>query len=155
MYDAFDQNTSNNTSFNYGLLAGYRLKNRVFIRTGIKNINLNQTFIKDSIQIKNQVKYLEFPLEIKYVTKEAKLSPYLSGGISYFMLQDAKTNNENNSDYGSTFSLNAGIGLEYELSENILFNLEPNFTYQLQPFKRNDDISPFIFSVNFGIIYRF
>ncbi len=154
-YGAFGEKTSDNTSFNYGILVSYKLKDRLYLRTGIKSLNLNHTFSQDSLRFKNQVKYLEFPLEIKYNTNENNLSPYFTGGISYFSLQDATTNNENNPEYVSAVSINAGIGLEYKLSESLLFNLEPSFAYQLRPFRKEDNLNPFILSVNFGIIYRF
>ncbi|WP_299228522.1 outer membrane beta-barrel protein [uncultured Psychroserpens sp.] len=154
-FGIFNENTIDNYSLNYGITAGYKIAKKTHIRLGVRKLELNQTISTDSTSLKRNIGYLEFPLEIKYSIKTSKLSPYLTGGVSYFKLQNTDINTENTFEYNSTFSLNFGFGLEHKLINNVFLNVEPNFSYQLKPLIQNRDINPFILSINFGITYRF
>lgn len=150
-YGTLSAKSNDNFSINYGLLLSYRATELTHIRTGVRKLNLNQTI--DNSQI--NVEYLEFPLEIKYAPLNKKLNPYLTGGIHYFLPLRSKLGNQTNLDFNNTFSLNFGLGIEYELIKDFRFNIEPSFNYQIKPFSQNNDINPFIFSLHAGIEYRF
>lgn len=150
-YSAFNTPTSAISSVNYGFLASYKMSNSTYIRIGIRPLNLNQT-VENNI---NMVKYLEFPIEVKYSPFNKKINPYFTTGLSYFTLQEATTNNINNDNYNTSASVNLGIGIETKLFEKLYFNVEPNFNYQLQPFAQDNTIKPFLFSVQTGLEYRF
>ncbi|WP_299273692.1 porin family protein [uncultured Psychroserpens sp.] len=150
-YGAFNAKTTENFSVNYGVLASYRMTNYTYLRIGVRKLDLNQTIDGQE----KRVEYLEFPLDIKYVPFKKKINPYITGGLSYFNLQKAVTSDTNNLDYKATVSFNLGLGVETRLFSTFYFNIEPNFNYQLKPFNQNNDINPFIFSINTGIEYRF
>ena len=122
-----------------------------YIRIGLRKLDLQQTI--DSTA--NKLKYLEFPLEIKYAPFHKKINPYFTGGLSYSVLQDSNSNNLSNKDYRATMSLNIGLGVETKLFGNFFLNFEPNFNYQLKPFAKDNEIKPYIFSIQSGLEYRF
>ncbi|OUS03471.1 hypothetical protein A9Q86_00735 [Flavobacteriales bacterium 33_180_T64] len=150
-YGAFSSKSHDNITNNYGIILSYRVTENTFLRIGARKLNLEQNINDFSIN----VDYLEFPLEVKYAPFNKRLNPYFTGGLSYFLLQKATINNQNNSDYTTTFSLNTGLGVEYKLFKAFYFNVESNFNYQIKPISQNNNINPFIFSVNVGIEYRF
>lgn len=152
-YGALKTKTSDNFSLNYGVLASYRMTNETYLRIGIRKLNLTQTVESDSL--KRNVAYLEFPLELKYRPRDYKFNPYITGGLSYFKLQNGSNDTSNNIEYKATMSLNLGLGLETKLFKNTYFNIESNFNYQLNPFTQKNNIQPFIVSIHTGIEYRF
>ena len=150
-YGAFNTKTSDNLSFNYGVLASYRMTEDTYLRIGLRRLRLNQTID----QTERIVEYLEFPLEIKYVPFNSKFKPYLTSGLSYFKLQSMELSNTDNFEYKATMGINLGLGLETKLFNHIYYNLETNFNYQLKPFTQKNNVSPFIVSIHTGIEYRF
>ena len=138
---------SNNFTLNYGVIFSYKVSEKIFLRIGAKKLNLKQTI--DNFQI--NIEYLELPLKVKYAPFDKKINPYFTGGLSYFLLQKATINNQ---DYVTPFSLNAGIGAEHKLYKDLLFTIDSNLNYQIKTVSKNN-ISPFIFSINVGIEYRF
>ncbi|WP_299111163.1 porin family protein [uncultured Winogradskyella sp.] len=156
-YDAFDTKTKDNSSTNYGALTSYRINRSIYLRFGVRKLNLKQTI--DSIQ--NKVEYLEFPLDVKYTPFNKKINPYITGGISYFKIQGQSSNSTsmilsaNNFEYKSTLGLHLGLGVENKLFKNIYINVESNFNYQTKSILRNGTVNPFIISINAGIEYRF
>jgi hypothetical protein len=150
-YGAFNANTTKAFTINYGILANYRMTKSTYLRIGVRKLDLQQTI--DSTF--NNLKYLEFPIEVKYAPFHRKINPYFTGGFSYFVLQEANSNNLNNSDYKATISFNIGLGIETKLFNKFYINLEPNFNYQMKPFTVGNAIKPYIFSVQTGLEYRF
>jgi len=75
--------------------------------------------------------------------------------MSFFSLKESNFNNSLNRDYQTPFSLNAGLGLEVKVLDKLYLNTEGNFNYQLQPFKGDNEIKPYIYSIQFGIEYKF
>ncbi len=138
---------SNNFTLNYGVIFSYRVNEKIFLRIGARKLNLKQTI--DNFQI--NIEYLELPLKVKYAPFDKKINPYFTGGLSYFILQKATINNQ---DYMTPISLNAGIGAEHKLYKDLLFTIDSNLNYQIKIVSKNN-ISPFIFSINVGIEYRF
>ncbi|MCD2257630.1 porin family protein [Psychroserpens luteolus] len=152
-YGALNTKTTDNFSVNYGVLASYRMTPKTYLRIGVRQLKLNQTIDSDGTE--RNVEYLEFPIEIKYRPQNNRISPYITGGLSYFKLQEDSNNSSNNFEYKATMGLNLGLGLETKLFNQIYFNLESNFNYQLKPFTQKNNIEPFIFSIHTGIEYRF
>ncbi|WP_298754925.1 porin family protein [uncultured Psychroserpens sp.] len=152
-YGALNTKTSDNFSVNYGVLASYRMTPKTYLRIGVRQLKLNQTIDSDGTE--RNVEYLEFPIEIKYRPRNNRINPYITGGLSYFKLQEDSNNSSNNFEYKATMGLNLGLGLETKLFNQIYFNLESNFNYQLKPFTQKNNIEPFIFSIHTGIEYRF
>jgi len=150
-YGAFNVKTTDNNSTNYGLLASYRMSRDTYLRVGVRKLNLNQTI--DSLQRK--VEYLEFPIEVKYAPFNTKVSPYATGGLSYFKLQEDSNNDTNNFEYRATMGINLGLGIETKVFNDLFFNIESNFGYQLKPFTQKNNVDPYIFSIHFGLEYRF
>lgn len=150
-YGSFNNKTTDNFTLNYGVLASYRMTPNTYIRIGVRQLNLQQTIENAT----HKLEYLEFPLEIKHSPFHKKINPYLTGGFSYFILQNTSTNNLNTTDYSATLSINLGLGIETKLFKKIYFNLEPKFNYQLKPFTDENAVKPYILSIQSGIEYRF
>lgn len=149
-YGALNERTTNNFSLNYGILASYKMNEKFYFRIGVKKLDLNQDFM----EVTQQLSYLQFPIDVKYIPFKNKLNPYFTGGFSFFSLEDINLNSAIE-DYQSTAAVNLGVGLEKKIFSKLLINLESNFNYQLMPFSDNTKIKPFIITLNLGLEYRF
>ncbi|NAY91587.1 hypothetical protein GTQ34_06630 [Muricauda sp. JGD-17] len=113
-----------------------------------------------------QLGYIEVPLELNYTLIDKKLGVNLIGGVSSLFLventvllesQDlvtemGKANNANSVNY----STNIGVGLNYEISPKLQFNLEPVFKYQLNTFSETaGPFRPYSVGVYSGVSLRF
>nr|WP_315969317.1 hypothetical protein [Psychroserpens burtonensis] len=101
------------------------------------------------------MRYLEFPLEVKYFFRNKKLNPYITGGLSYFKYENSHSENSISLEYGDNVSLNFGLRLEHKLIDRLYINIESNFSYQIEPVTTTIDYTPYIFSISTGIDYRF
>jgi len=111
--------------------------------------------------------YLEIPLELKYRLVDTKVGVNIIGGFSSLFLTDNKviisSNNNLKSEVGeasnlndTSFSTNIGIGLDYQFSDKLLFNLEPMFKYQMGTFSSDDGgFSPYMLGVYTGLSFSF
>jgi hypothetical protein len=150
-YGDFKAETNSDVTTNYGILLGLRLKNKAYLRFGIKKLSLNNHLDGEE----NKVDYLEIPIEVKYLFRNKKLNPFATAGVSYFKLQ-SNNDNENNIEYTKfTISTNFGIGLEYKLFESFYINIESNFNYQIKPISNDIGYKPYILSISTGIEYQF
>ena len=150
-YGAFKAKTNSDVTTNYGILLGLRLKNKAYLRFGIKKLSLSNHLDGEE----NKVDYLEIPIEVKYLFRNKKLNPFATAGVSYFKLQ-SNNDNENNIEYTKfTISTNFGIGLEYKLLESFYLNIESNFNYQIKPISNDVGYKPYILSISTGIEYQF
>jgi len=122
-----------------------------YIRIGVRKLELQQT-IDDNT---NELQYLEFPFEVKHAPFLKKVNPYFTGGLSYFVLQDSKIVNQNNSYNEAAFGINLGLGVETKVAKKLYFNIETNFNYQINPLENTNDIKPYILSLLTGLEYRF
>lgn len=113
-----------------------------------------------------QLDYFEIPLELKYALLESRIGLNLIGGMSTLLLNNnevsiasdgfsstiGSANNLNN----FSFSTNIGFGLDYKLSKRFIFNLEPMFKYQINPYSDSSiDFKPYYLGVYSGFSYRF
>jgi len=110
--------------------------------------------------------YIEVPLELKYRLIDKKIGVNVIGGVSSLFLTDNAIviQSENfNSEIGeadnlnsTNFSTNLGIGIDYQFSKQIQFNIEPVFKYQLNTFSGDSrNFRPYTFGVYTGFSFRF
>lgn len=114
-----------------------------------------------SMDIIQDVSYLEIPLGFKYVLRPARFGVNLYGGLSYLLLAknevSARTSSGMRFDLGQTetlsdnsFTVNAGIGFDYKLGKQIRINLEPVFKLHLFDYK-NLNARPYSIGVLAGL----
>lgn len=118
--------------------------------------------------LSQRISYIEFPLEIEYalIKKPSGFGLNVIGGLSTFILNNnqvvteventqtiiGEANNINN----ISFSTNFGLGIDYNFSSALKFNLEPTFKYQMNAFNNTSgDFKPYIIGVYTGFTYRF
>ncbi len=151
----------------------------------VENINLNQanrslvisnynslvnsqmpvTFIYNS-SLNQRIEYIELPFELNYNILDKKIKISLISGFSTFFLDKnelyseingvesyiGKANNLNKISY----SVNAGIGFNYNISKEFNFNFEPTFKYQLNTYSNNSGgFRPYILGIYTGFSYKF
>ena len=163
-YNAFGRSTNKQNTFNFGAFLYFYASNYTALRIGVKKMNLQYNFLDRNDAGQQQVSYLEVPLEVRsFFNKEKKFKTSFIAGGSFMMVQDATLIDfENNSMMenkdlftSSSFSLNAGLGLHYDLNSKWRLNLESLFKYHVEPFSRNQSFSPYNLSLNFGVEYGF
>jgi hypothetical protein len=116
--------------------------------------------------IKQEMGYLEMPLEMTYNLLDKKFGIKIIGGFSTLFLQDnslviiskgrdtllGEANNLSNVH----FSTNLGFGIKYGFMKSFEFNVEPTLKYQLNTFTANaGNFKPYIFGIYSGISYKF
>ncbi|MEZ4801917.1 MAG: hypothetical protein R2797_04030 [Gelidibacter sp.] len=165
-YDGFKRSFSNQNSFNYGLYLTYLPSNRASFRLGVHNLNLQQTSNSNlGYDEKQEISYLEIPIEIKYAFIDKKIRVSVIGGFSYLILQDAtitqslndgplKYSNKNQFT-NSTLSLNIGIEFQTKIYNKLYFNVEPFAKYHITPYSASKDFYPFTISIIGGLEYKF
>lgn len=218
IHSNFAENSkSGNLNLSYGLSVGYKLNNKLTVRSGvhrvnygydteeisftatfdpiasaqIENINYNQT--ARTIVVENNTKradanasaaefantspafngrmvqnvgYVEVPVELNYALLDKKFGINVIGGFSSLFLVDNSISleadglstemGEANNVNSVNFSSNIGIGLNYQFSKNIQFNLEPIFKYQLSAFADEaGTFNPYAVGIYSGLNFRF
>lgn len=121
---------------------------------------------KNSGYLKQEIGYLEMPVEMTYNLLDKKFGIKVIGGFSTLFLQDntitiisadrdttlGKANNLNDVH----FSTNLGLGIKYGFMKSFEFNIEPTVKYQLNTFSDNaGNFKPYIFGIYSGISYKF
>ncbi len=116
-------------------------------------------------EINQNIGFIEVPSEVEYLIVNRKLKINLIGGFSTLILNKNKIsiNTENsNNDLGKvnnlnaiSFTANAGLGLNYKISSQFNFNLEPIFKYQLNTFKNSKNFKPYYFGIYSGFSFKF
>ncbi len=117
--------------------------------------------------IRQVFRYLEVPLVIRYKLFDRKVDVNLSGGMAYGILVENKAfvnDGTNNINIGSTQGVNmfnvssqVGLGMEYNISKQMSFNVEPVFRYYLTPFSNLSSTitRPYSFGLFSGFFFRF
>ncbi|PZW44108.1 outer membrane protein with beta-barrel domain [Mesonia algae] len=116
--------------------------------------------------LKQQVGFIEVPLEIEYAILDKRFGIHLIGGASSLILNEnevAISSSEGVTNLGKannlnsvSFSTNLGVGLGYEISEKLDFNVEPTFKYQLNTFSGNTNgFKPYYFGIYTGLNFKF
>lgn len=111
--------------------------------------------------------YIEMPVIIRYKLLNRVIDFNLIGGLSYNLLVNNSvytTSDAGKLAVGKTEGLNPftissslGMGMEYNFSDKISFNLEPTFRYYLNPFTNVPGLRthPYSFGIFSGLSYRF
>jgi hypothetical protein len=116
--------------------------------------------------LSQRMSYIEVPVELKYALLDKKFGINVIGGVSTLVLTEnsivldspqlltelGEATNVNN----VSFSTNIGFGIDYKVSEQIEFNLEPMLKYQLNTFSGNTgNFKPYSVGVYTGVSFRF
>lgn len=120
--------------------------------------------IEGNTQLKQNITYLEVPLEIERKIIQSDFEWTIIGGVSSLFL----TNNDvyvHNEDYShhigsasnlekTSFTTNIGMGFGYNFTKSLHLKLEPMFKYQLNAYTNSVDFKPYIFGVYTGINWK-
>jgi hypothetical protein len=125
------------------------------------------TFVhKSSGYLRQEMGYLEMPVEMTYNLVDKKFGLKIIGGFSTMFLQDnsimiisegrdtflGEANNLNDVH----FSTNLGLGIKYNFMKSFEFNVEPTFKYQINTYNANaGNFKPYLFGIYSGISYKF
>lgn len=128
-------------------------------------IAYNENAVPELGKINQTIGFIEVPSEIEYLLVDKKIGINLIGGFSTLFLNKNKIslNTENtNTNLGKannlaeiSFTANAGLGLNYKISPQFNFNVEPIFKYQLNTFKNTEDFKPYYFGLYSGFSFKF
>ncbi len=113
--------------------------------------------------------YLEVPLNLKYKVLDKKFDVSFMGGIStnFLIGTDIQLNYIDNSSTRTNYTTEGlkrinysglvGIGFEYPILKNLVFNIEPKFKYYLNAIDQEQvyDIHPYSIGIFSGISYVF
>lgn len=121
---------------------------------------------KNEGYIRQEMGFLEMPLEMSYAIVEKRFGLKVISGFSTLFLQDNSisivSNNRTtvlgraNNLNSVHFSTNIGLGIKYGFMKSFEFNLEPTFKYQLNTFRAdNGNFKPYVFGLYSGISYKF
>ena len=116
--------------------------------------------------LNHEMVFLEVPLEVEYVVIDKRIGLHILGGASTFLLNDNSLSFQENgvsrnigrAQNMNDFSLSAnlGVGLDYNFSKILSFNLEPKFRYQLNTFQANSSgFQPYFFGIYSGLKIKF
>ncbi len=116
--------------------------------------------------INQKLNYVEVPLELKYALLDNKIGVNLIGGLSSLFLSNNEVSvsadnfdtviGEANNLNPISFTTNIGLGLDYKISEKFLFNIEPMFKYQLNPYTDSQvSFKPYYLGVYTGFSFKF
>jgi hypothetical protein len=122
----------------------------------------------DVVGIDQQISYIEFPLEYEYAFINSRFGANLIGGSSLIVLNDnrifATSQDGQNLEVGAAnsltglgYTLNLGLGLDYEISKNIQFNIDPIFKLQLNSPNNTttNNFRPYYFGIYSGLSFKF
>ncbi|MFK5982396.1 MAG: outer membrane beta-barrel protein [Flavobacteriaceae bacterium] len=118
------------------------------------------------VVLNQKISYYEVPLELKYALLNKKFGINIIGGFSTLLLGD----NEITVDAGDfnevlgeasnlsslSFTTNLGLGLNYSFSKKLMFNIEPIFKYQLNPYTDSSvEFKPYYIGIYSGLSFKF
>ena len=124
-------------------------------------------FTKEQGSISQQLGFIEVPIELEYHVLDRKFGIDVIGGFSTLFLSDNNVysvkNNGNRTRLGEannindmSYSANFGVGFNYNISQQLRFNLEPTFKYQINTFNNTSgDFKPFFIGVYTGLSFKF
>jgi len=120
----------------------------------------------DAIAVRQEIEYIEMPLQLTYSLTKSRFGAHVFGGFSTFFLTDdrlsAKNSNNEKLDLGRAnnlskinFGVHAGIGAYYKISEKFTFELNPTFKYHFNLLDNpSRDVRGFLFGINAGLKYN-
>lgn len=136
-------------------LSGVNTYENSFAAVEASNASLKQ-------DIEQNLQLIEIPMEMEYNVKSGKkLNVFATGGMSTMirkksdiLLADSKELLGRTTNVKSvSFSANAGIKLDYKISEKLSMNVEPQLKYMINTVTANDEVQPYLVGVNAGISY--
>lgn len=125
------------------------------------------SYVKGEDVVQEYFEYIEIPLIVRYKIIDRKLGVDLNGGIWTNFLIDIDATSTSQESLVITeqpeninkvnYSGSLGIGLDYPITSNLLFNLEPVFKYYLSPINNigQTKVHPYTFGIMTGIRYSF
>ena len=152
-------NVNTSTNFNASILNGQQLQN-------LESEGILTRIPIDQSELRQELGYLEIPMELEYKLLDKKIDINLIGGASTLLLNDnnldikningttsvGEANNLNN----LSFSTNFAIGLDYDISKKFMLNIEPTFKYQFNTFQTGTtDFQPYFLAIYSGVIFKF
>lgn len=174
-----EQNTTNiNSGINTGVYALSasmpKSSNNITYHSNIRVVGDNTSHTtmtmlsSETNTMEQKVHYIEVPLEIEYkLASFDKFNLLATAGGSYYVvtkntisLADVNTRSQYKLGEASnlndmSYSANAGVKLEYNLSNKSSINLEPNYRYMLNPLKNVDAKNPSLLGLNIGFSIKF
>lgn len=129
------------------------------------NVSLYAQSNAKLMDLRQEISYIEVPLELKYVVRSGKFGINAYGGLSVLFLSknvvSARTSNGMIFELGKTanlssnsYSLNAGIGIDYKFAKRMRLNVEPVFKYHLLDYK-DVGVMPYSIGVLTGLQFSF
>ncbi|PHS67019.1 MAG: hypothetical protein COB12_05000 [Flavobacterium sp.] len=118
------------------------------------------------VVLNQKISYYEMPIELKYALLNKKFGINIIGGFSTLLLGD----NEITVDAGDfnevlgeasnlsslSFTTNLGLGFNYSFSKKLMFNIEPMFKYQLNPYTDSSvEFKPYYIGIYSGLSFKF
>ena len=154
----------------------YSIRNNVTIvvdKGALVNQNPDETFGNVTPKSTNgepllnqKISYYEMPLELNYTLINKNFGISVIGGFSALLLG----NNEVSIEAGDfnevlgeasnlsslSFTTNVGLGLNYSFSKKLMFNIEPMFKYQLNPYTDSSvNFKPYYLGIYSGLSFKF
>ncbi|MDG5491156.1 hypothetical protein [Psychroserpens sp. SPM9] len=124
-------------------------------------------FTKEQGSLDQQLGFIEVPIELEYSIIDKTFGLNVIGGFSTLILSNnevyAVQENGSKTLLGEatnindmSYSANFGIGVNYNVSKQLQFNLEPMFKYQINTFNNTSgDFKPFFIGVYTGLSFKF
>ena len=128
-------------------------------------VKSNLDYVNNSLH--QNFNYLELPIVMRYKILDRRVDFNLIGAISYNILlansaytyYDGIKTYIGKTDGLSPFTLSSalGMGVEYNLTDHLLFNVEPTFRYYMTPLGgiSGSSIHPYSFGILSGVSFRF
>jgi opacity protein-like surface antigen len=126
-------------------------------------VKANLSYVSSTIY--QDLSFLELPVILRYKVVDSKIDLNVVGGMSYnFLINNSVYAVLDGGKYpvGTTENMNSvslssslGMGMEYNLTDNLSLNLEPTFRYYLNPFSGKTGFHPYSIGVFSGVSYKF
>ena len=124
------------------------------------------SIVEETGVLKQELGYIEIPMEISYKLIDKKLGLNFVTGISTLFLSGNKisiTSNGMTTEIGEAnnlnkvhFSTNIGVGMKYNISKSFDVSVEPMLKYQIKTFSNDSgNFKPYVMGVYSGFRYKF
>lgn len=121
-------------------------------------------YMEGNTQLKQNISYLEIPIEIERKIINTDFEWSVIGGVSSLFLTDNEIyvkNKDYSTHIGSasnlqktSFTTNIGMGFGYNFTKRVHLQLEPMFKYQLNAYTNSVDFKPYIFGIYTGVRWQ-
>jgi hypothetical protein len=157
-----NSNPSNINRNQFGITLAFTSKENMLEAFG--NID---NFISNNIgSLRQEIGYVEVPMELGYKIVDKKLKVELIGGLSTLFLSNNSISlikNDLELEIGKAsnlnkihFSSNFGLGFRYGFWKAFSANFQPMFKYQINPLSENaGGFKPYFIGLNTGLSYQF